>query len=39
MRVLAGDRSRRLLGAAICLAVGFVLITVGVVWLVVDVVL
>ncbi len=39
MRVLAGDRSRRALGAAVALAVGFVLITIGVVWLVVDAVL
>ena len=39
MRVLAGDRSRRALAAAVALAAGFVLITVGVVWLVVDAVL
>jgi hypothetical protein len=39
MRVLAGDRSRRALWAAISLAAGFVLITVGIVWLVVDAIL
>jgi hypothetical protein len=39
MRVLAGDRSRRLLAAAISLAGGFVLITIGIVWLVVDAIL
>ena len=39
MRVLAGDRSRRALAAAVSLAAGFVLITIGIVWLVVDAVL
>jgi hypothetical protein len=39
MRVLAGGRSRRALWAAVALAVGFVLITIGVVWVVVDAVL
>jgi hypothetical protein len=39
MRVLAGDRSRRALWAAISLAAGFVLITVGIVWQVVDAIL
>jgi hypothetical protein len=36
MRVLAGGRSRRVLVAAISLAAGFVLVTVGIVWAVVD---
>jgi hypothetical protein len=36
MRVLAGDRSRRVLAAAICLAVGFVLVTVGIAWVIVG---
>jgi hypothetical protein len=36
MRVLAGDRSRRVLAAAICLAAGFVLVTVGIAWAIVG---
>jgi hypothetical protein len=36
---LAGDRSRRLLAATISLAAGFGLITLGIVWLVVDAIL
>ncbi len=36
MRVLAGDRSRRVLAAAICLAAGFVLLTVGIAWAALD---